>query len=302
MNQAFSKLKGNLELNQSFDDLIQQKHNAVRGVIENTASGIETKLIGSLQRKTRIQPQEGEAFDIDILVILGDFYGWVDDGITTQMAMSKLRSMVGQSERYESMTPFQDKPTVSFSYKDNVKVELVSAYRDKIGYYLDGRKTVFGRGYWIPKTGGWEIADYDYESDILSKFNQETGEYLVPTIKMLKAIKRIYFKFMSSFHLEILTTQVLPLMIRVNKVMGEPTEYHTLIKDFFFNARSKLIKIVKFPGSNTPYTILSEPDRVKLDKTFETIGTYCGQIDAKTSRQEKLAAWRKLFGSPFPVS
>ena len=69
---SFLKLKSNLELNKTFDEIIQQRHNAVRSVLENNLSNIETKLIGSLQRKTRIQPRPEDGFDIDILVILDE--------------------------------------------------------------------------------------------------------------------------------------------------------------------------------------------------------------------------------------
>ena len=75
MNNHFSKLKQNLEPNPSFDQTIQTRHAAVRSALENKGAAIkDTKLIGSLQRKTRIQPRIGEKFDIDILVVLGKFY------------------------------------------------------------------------------------------------------------------------------------------------------------------------------------------------------------------------------------
>jgi hypothetical protein len=71
MQLHFVKMKQNLELNPSFDETIQVRHNAIRSSLENNGVAVrDTKLIGSLQRKTRIQPREGDEFDIDILVIL----------------------------------------------------------------------------------------------------------------------------------------------------------------------------------------------------------------------------------------
>src|SRR3989338_2265095 len=101
VHEAFQKFKSNLELNDTFDDIIQRRHNAVRSVIENNGSGVETKLIGSLQRQTRIQPKEGDIFDIDILVVLGSFYNWLPagsiGGVTPQAAMAQLNDIIGAS-------------------------------------------------------------------------------------------------------------------------------------------------------------------------------------------------------------
>ena len=64
MLKHFLKLKENLELSPSFDQIVQVRHSAVRSALENKAAAIrDTKLIGSLQRKTRIQPRQGEQFD-----------------------------------------------------------------------------------------------------------------------------------------------------------------------------------------------------------------------------------------------
>lgn len=139
LSEGFEKLKSNLELNDSFESVIETHHKAVRSVIKNAAPGINSKLIGSLQRHTRIQPREGDKFDIDILVELGSFYGWVSQGITTHDALNKLGEYVSQSPRYQSMGPYTDAPTISFNYQDGVKVELVPAYRDWIGTHNDGQ-------------------------------------------------------------------------------------------------------------------------------------------------------------------
>ncbi len=91
VKQAFEILKSNIELSDSFQEIISTHHKAVRKCIERFDSNIETKLIGSLQRKTRIKPSEGDIFDIDILVILGGFreWGYSGDGISPYQALKK---------------------------------------------------------------------------------------------------------------------------------------------------------------------------------------------------------------------
>jgi Second Messenger Oligonucleotide or Dinucleotide Synthetase domain len=78
MHDHFLKLKTNLELTPSFDQVVQTRHAAVQSALENTGAAIrEMKLIGSLQRQTRIQPRQNDPFDINILVVLGSFYNWL---------------------------------------------------------------------------------------------------------------------------------------------------------------------------------------------------------------------------------
>src|SRR4051812_5093112 len=100
MNAAFNRLKSNLELSESFQEKISQHHNAVRSVIHNTIPNAETKLIGSLARRTRIQPRESDTFDIDILVELGEFASWSANGVWPWQALQAVHTAVAGTDRY----------------------------------------------------------------------------------------------------------------------------------------------------------------------------------------------------------
>lgn len=304
LHEAFQKLRSNLELNETFGEVISRKHNAVRSVIENNGRSIETKLIGSLQRQTRIQPKEGHDFDVDILVELGGFNQWAPSGgVTPQMAIEQLHSVVQQSDRYSAMNPRQDHPTVSFEYADGVKVELVAAYRDNIGHDPSGMiQTVVGRGYWVPKGGTWELADYDYEADHIAQQNTATAGWLVPTIKMLKAIKRDYFPGMSSFHLEILAANVLPAAVSFRKVQNMPVGFPFLITDFFNLAGNHLSTPLRMPGSNSPHVQLDAAAQLSVPGMVETIKNYCNSINNMGTDQQKLNAWKEIFKDSLPLT
>lgn len=304
LNEAFLKLKTNLELNKSFDEVIQQKHNAVRSVIENNLPNADTKLIGSLQRKTRIQPGPGDDFDIDILVNLGEFSGWaLTGGITPQDAIRSLYYGIGQSERYSSMSPRIDEPTVTFEYKKGeVKVELVPAYVDKIGHYPDGKTpTVVGRGYWIPKSGRWELADYDHEAEHITKMNETSEGYLIPAIKMLKAIKRKFFPDMPSFHLEILASQIIPATVVWWKRNSYQADYPTLITNFFSIAKDKLQLPVKMEGSCSPYISLDFLKQQQIIQSFNNLNNYLAWLVNQTDNK-KIEGWREIFGDLIPLN
>jgi hypothetical protein len=236
MLKHFLKLKENLELSPSFDQIVQVRHSAVRSALENKAAAIrDTKFIGSLQRKTRIQPRQGEQFDIDILVVLGEFANWLTpgdpNGIYPQQALDYLFGSVRDSDRYSTKSPIKDAPTIALQFADNVKVELVPAYRDMIGHSPDGvNQFQKGRGYWIPKNGRWEFSDYDFEAKYVTDMNDASDGYLVPTIKMLKAAKRLHFPQLNSFPLEILATQTVPAIVNYKKRNNESITYPELIR------------------------------------------------------------------------
>ncbi len=95
--QAFNLFKSKLELSQSSQEEVTIHHSAIREWLESYDSNIKTKLIGSLQRKTRIQPRPEDIFDIDILVILGSFNRWVPSGgITPDDVLSKVEDIVSE--------------------------------------------------------------------------------------------------------------------------------------------------------------------------------------------------------------
>ncbi len=302
----FSRLKTNLELTQSFDDLVQQRHNAVRSYIENQhVNVVDTKLIGSIKRKTRIQPTPNSPFDIDVLVIMGSFYNWLPvgspNGITADQALGELHRTMNTSDRYAAMSPQVEPPTISIQYADKTLVEFVPAYIDQIGSSPDGAPhNPVGRAYWIPKNGKWELADYDYEANYITEKNLASDGWLIPTIKMLKAIKRIYFPQMRSFHLDIIATAIIPISVASNKQYGIQSSYPKLIADFFTYAPLHLTLPAKIPGSHSPAISLNSAEALALTDTFQKIKAYIDSFAAAPQEYKQIEGWGMLFGDVFP--
>lgn len=304
LQEAFAKLKGNLELSPSYQAQISTHHKAVRSVIEAKGSNITSRLIGSLQRNTRIPPRDGDIFDIDILVELGEFNRWPPGGITARDAMATLGSYVGQSERYGSMSPYADAPTICFHYKDNVKVELVPAYRDKIGFSFDGTPCPpAGRGYWIPSgNGSWKHADYDHDAEQITEMNRLSLDYLVPTIKMLKAVKRQFFPGMSSFHLEVLAWHCVPSAVLASLKSKTAVTFPLLIADFFLSAQNLLPSPLQLSGSNSLPVSLEVNELPQTTTTFATLSKYSSSLMNLPTETQQLNGWRQLFGDMLPMS
>jgi len=301
--QTFNEFKSRLELSETLQEAVSTHHNAIRDWIEDYDSTIKTKLIGSLQRKTRIQPRPNkDSFDIDILVILGNFNRWVSSGgISPGDVLDKVEDIVSQNETYKRMGPETDNPTIIVEYSDNIKVELVPAYLDQVGYAPDGTPTLpVGRGYWVPKNDMWAMADYDYDADYVSKKNEESDGWLIPTIKMLKSAKRYLFSIMQSYHLEVIAANILPDIVSYYKSQGYQISYPSLIFSFFAIAKDK-IKFPKIQGSKSPYadSYLNDSQKNELARIFSEMSNYCQSI-VQLDGREAIEGWKRLFGDPFP--
>ena len=302
--QAFDQFKSRLELNQSFQDAVTTHHNAIRSWIESYSTNIKTQLIGSLQRKTRIPPRpNGDTFDIDILIVLGSFARWVPFvGISPTLALKEVEHIVAQNETYERMGPETDSPAIIVEYQDDIKIELIPAYVDQVGYAPNGTPTPpVGRGYWIPKNNRWVLADYDYDAYYISEANKGIGGYLIPTIKMLKSAKRNLFQDMKSYHLELLATSIIPHTIKYFKEQRWQISYPWLVYYFFLVCKDEILKEVNIPGSKSSpadgYMTLVR--KQEISRLFNKIASHC-KTTFSINDKDAIPAWNKLFSVPFP--
>ncbi len=304
LQEAFDDFKTRLELNSSIQEAVTTHHTALRNWIESDGSGIKTKLIGSLQRRTRIQPlADKNSFDVDILVVLGEFYRWVETGgVKPNDALDKLENVVSENSVYQRIGIEQDSPAIMLEYADNITVELIPAYVDQIGEYSDGTPVPpKGRGYWVPRNNRWVLADYDYDAEYITKQNKLCDEMLVPAIKMLKSAKRHLFSDMKSYHLEVLASSLVPSIINYFKLRNELVTYPLLIYSFFLCAKDNVLTFNKIPGSKSSIldSDLTQAKRNELAGIFLKIAAYCGKI-LNLDDREGIEAWQKVFGEPFP--
>ncbi len=302
MHPYFEKLRSNLELTPTLAATVSTRHKTLRDYLENHLPAFKSaQLIGSFQRQTKIHPVSGQKIDVDILVLMGEFTKWIPSGgISTSDALDAVHGVIYSSPRYRGMEPAQDPPTVSLSSSDDVQVELVPAYLDMVGYDPSGKQLgTPGRGYWVPKRGRWAMADYDYEAAYISTRNSASRGYLVPTIKMLKALKRRYFVGLESFPLEILATIVVPWAVESSGATAPPYPY--LLRTFFEVAPILLQRPIQIPGSKSTAVILP-PDTVRtLTEVFGTLARFIAATEQRASESEQAELWRELFLDAFPA-
>lgn len=296
--EAFVEFRQRLELDASYDAIIQQRHNAVRQFLVRHLPLARTQLIGSLQRRTRIDPQQGlQGFDIDILVELGGFQGFVSQGgVGPSDAMDSMEIAVQGNANYRRMGAYEDQPTIIIPYGDGSSVELVPAYRDNT--YLHNPR---GRAYWVPRAGRWVLADYDFDAQYVSNMNQLYDRKTVPCIKMVKAWRRNLVPLLRSYHLEVLVCAILPGVIRAIEKQGSSLPWPLLLYGLFLNLQDAIYYPAQIPGS------LSEPadyyldnsDRQRIAKAAEVSTNYAkSAFDVPPTKAMQM--WRELLGTPFP--
>jgi SMODS domain-containing protein len=296
---VFREFKSRLELDDSYESIVQARHKAIRDCIENNVPGARTQLIGSLQRRTRIDPLTGlKDFDIDVLVELGSFVGFLGPGagVSCDNALDMVESAIKTNLIYRRKSIEEDRPTITVPYDDGSYVEVVPAYRNENPSFPPT-----GRAYWIPHSRLWRLADYDYDADYISSMNQRHEERLIPCIKMLKALKRNLTPYFRSYHLEVVIAHTFPAIISYYKHKGIDPSWDTLIYQILSLAPDTIRGGVTIPGSlsEAPDSYLDSPHKEVLALQIER----CAKAAAQTFGMLDSAAievWRNIFGSPFP--
>lgn len=304
IEDTFLKLKSNLELSDTFQQTISRQQKAVRSVVDNNHASVKNiKLIGSVGRQTRIQPRAGDPFDIDMLVIFGAFDHWVPSGgITKDKALEDLHTAVTTAERYAKKNPDIDSPTVTFTYENDVTLELVPAWLDNIGRSSKGDEHApKGRAYWVPSRTGWQLADYDHEADYITKTNEQCGGMLVPTIKMVKAAKREHFPELKSYHLEVITAHLVPLRLASYKTNSIRPTYPALVADVLYMLPDQLDLKWGIPSSLSPTFEIDPLAKFQVLAKAEWLRKQVTTAYRDGTDADKHRAWKDIFKDQLPL-
>ena len=132
-------------------------------------------------------------------------------------------------------------------------------------------------------------------------FHFALDRWLIPTIKMLKAIKRGYFPTMRSFHLDIMAAAIIPIAVAARKSNGAEVSFPALIRDFFNFAPSQLSAAARIPGSHSPAIRLIQSEVATFTDSFQKIRAYVDSLQALPQESKQREGWKLLFGTPFPA-
>ena len=191
INEAFRKLRENLEITGLQEATVSTRQTNVRATLDDDFVVEDSFLTGSYRRSTMIAPLAQA--DIDIFVVLEPKYYTANGQATLLESVKKaLRKKYTQTPE---IRPDGQAVTIIFT---DFKVDVVPAFRRQ------------GGGYLIPNTslGTWIGTDPKKHIELWTASNKAHNGDLVPLIKMVKGWNKSRNVF-KSFHLEVVTRRVL---------------------------------------------------------------------------------------------
>lgn len=204
IEEFFKNLSTSLELKDSERDSISKKHTELRESLKEKLDVEDDFLTGSYNRNTLIRPKdEEEKFDVDFFLAFNkDDYRESELPDLLKVVKGALDEIKNDDEDIEKIK--EQKRSIAVIYNDNFQIDVVPA----IQIEKDKRYKIFDKNSQQavesnPKLHGQNltIANEATESGSVKR--------LVPIVKLLKSWKRNKCDYVKSFHLEMLSVEIL---------------------------------------------------------------------------------------------
>lgn len=287
VSQAFVELAGKLKPTDAQESTIASRRDSVASFLAtaypstSTMPLLETKVIGSAQRKTLIRPVD----DIDVLAVFDDSQVWASYKYDSKQLLYRVREALSS---YRVETVGSRGQAVRLFYSSGPHVDITPAFRVF---------NFFGQadGYYILRgDGGWQQTNPYLHHDFMVQRNQELGGYLKPLVRLLKRWNRVHSGRLRSFHLELITqasvSTLSASMREATKVFFEYAGYHLHVTD---------------PAgySGDLAAALSYNQEQAILQSFSYGRDHAQRaLDAEAlgNTAEALRQWRIVFGDEFP--
>ena len=176
IDDAFTKLKHNLEITQTEQNLAKARHEAIRDFVRSHWDLADDFLTGSYRRDTKTKKLK----DIDIFVVLdanGSQAGFRDQAPI--QVINSLETLLRQ--KWSSAARDGMAVVIPYGPDDEVmSIDVVPAFtRDDGGYYIPN-----------PSAGGWIATNPKRHHELSIAKNADCDGKYVPFVKMIKGINR----------------------------------------------------------------------------------------------------------------
>ena len=173
VDEAFERLKSNLEITDSESALAQSRHQLIREHIESSWQLLEHFLTGSYGRHTKTKKLK----DVDIFAVIDPEgpQAYLAKG-TGAAALAALKAVL--ATQWTDLETDNNVVTVNYAGEDVASYEISPAFPRK------------GGGYRIPNGAGWMDTDPSKHATLVTAKNKKCGEQFVPFVKMVKGINR----------------------------------------------------------------------------------------------------------------
>lgn len=173
IDEAFKKLKSNLEITPTESKLAQTRHLLVRNHIETEWTLQDHFLTGSYKRDTKTKKLK----DVDIFIVLDPNgpQGWLSERSGWE-AVRALRNLL--ASKWNDLVEDDNVVTINYGDEDVASYEVAPVFPRA------------GGGYHMPNGAGWMATNPPAQAELVTKKNKECNEQFVPFVKMVKGINR----------------------------------------------------------------------------------------------------------------
>ena len=280
VDDAFKKLKSNLEITQTESRLAQTRHQLVRDHVEASWQLVDHFLTGSYARHTKTKKLK----DVDIFVVVDPKgpQGELADGTGTE-AVVALRDLL--AERWEDLDVDDNVVTINYSGEDVASYEIAPAFARS------------GGGYSMPNGAGWMDTDPKEQAALVTAKNKECDAKFVPFVKMVKGINREAGDPIDpSFLLEVMG---LDLVI-------EPFgRYRDEIRFYLASVADRIVEdwpdpVGLGPDVNAGVRIWRRQELSTIVRGWLAVAEEALQLEYEGKERAAVETWRELFGWRMP--
>ncbi len=280
IDDAFAKLKSNLEITQTESRLAQTRHQLVRDHIEEHWELTDHFLTGSYKRHTKTKKLK----DVDIFVVIDPDgpQGELANG-TGSSAVSALRQVLAL--RWDDLTVDDNVVTINYGDEDVASYEVAPVFERT------------GGGYTMPNGFEWMDTDPLEQGELVTQKNKDCDEKFVPFVKMVKGINREADEPIDpSFLLEVMALDV------VSDPFGR---YQDEIRFYLASVTDRIVENWPDPVGLGPDVNcdISMDRRVELREIVQQwlyVAEEALRLEYEGRERASVDTWRELFGWRMP--
>jgi hypothetical protein len=281
VDDAFDKLKSELEITQTESELAQTRHNLIREHIEGSWKLLDHFLTGSYDRHTKTKKLK----DVDIFVVIDPAgpQGQLANGSGTA-AVEALRKVL--ATRWTDLETDDNVVTINYGGDDVPSFEVAPVFPRK------------GGGYRMPNGSGWMDTDPTKHASLVTAKNKKCDDKLVPFIKMVKGINReANESIQPSFLLEVMALDL------VLEPFGRSRDE---IRFFLASVADRITDDWPDPAGLGPIVNggMSQGKRTELSRTVRgwlAVAEEALLLENDGKERAAVDKWRKLFGWRMPL-
>ena len=280
VDDAFDKLKSNLEITKTERDQAQTRHRLIRDHIQASWKLVDHFLTGSYRRDTKTKKLK----DVDIFVVVdrNGPQGSLADG-TGRAAVSALRDVL--VNRWDDLNADDNVVTINYGDEDVASYEVAPVFPRE------------GGGYLMPNGTGWMDTDPKEQHRLVTAKNKDCGEKFVPFVKMVKGMNRESGEPIEpAFLLEVMG---LDLVVEpFGRYRDEIRFFLASVADQIMNDWRDPVRIG--PDVNAGISLERRRQLSEVVRGWLSVAEDALQLEYEGKERAAVDAWRELFGWRMP--